>query len=654
MRLFVYSLADPLHQSARTLAGLRLEPPAGPEGGAPGDPLAGAVEFSALDATPAFARFWRYRLWYHLHKVRLPRPPFPRLLFEMAQKHTLVPLDPDSAAQTAALNLDFRMPGDFLSDGDLAAMRQTSTQIHNAVWRDFPWRDHWSANWLRDDSNMMLLAVSTFALAQALGDSFEKQGMERIVYFRPPGFRQGRGQYPNDYMASVWEHRFPGAARPIILPSLTPRPVPDRVAEPLSGLPRGAILFAFVSAGAFRHFPVVQATARACGRPVVVCFSDFLHNRNNHKAIQRLYDPLGVPVIQLPDHVLDRHRRPEAAEEALLARVRECVPRGMDIEFFWRYCTQSRWPRFEAHHEAWTSLMREIRPALCIGSTLHNPESSTPMHAAKKLGIPAVAVPHAFGYQLCSWDHLDYMDALACCTKIQESFLTDSTPGAPPASSFSEIDLENQHPFKIRRVARSKGKTVLFLHSGCQCDGWHIEPWRTVVLLREIARTVPPPLRGALRMLHKVHPLMNEFGVQILAGVPAKDILYHKAHLATVLETTDVAVAVNYTRAPLLHAMLAGRPAVLLRDRRQQGLYHPRDVTFAEMLEKEGFLVADGAPALWETLQRLLLDADYYTTILEKQNAFCREQLCQTDSGWEAWLEGHVEKAGRALPEGTA
>ncbi len=642
MHLFVYSLADPLHMSARALAGLRLAPPAGLDDSAAGDPLGDAAHVSPAASPLALARFWQYRLWYNLHRVRIPRVPFPRLLFEMAKTHTLVPLDPDSAAQTGALDLDFRLPGSFLSDADLGAMRQTGAHIQNTVWRDFPWQEHWSVNWLRDDSNMMLLAVTNFVLAEALGDNFAQQGLERITYFRPPEFRQGRGQYPNDYLASVWERRFPGAARPIILPSLTPRAVPDRMEESLSGLPQGAILFTFVSAEAFRHFPVVQATAKACKRPVIVCFSDFLHNRNNHEAIKRLYAPLGVPVIRLPDRVLPHHYRPEAAEAALVAQVQACTPRATDIEFFWKYCAQSRWPRFEAHHEAWLDLMRAIRPAVCIGSTLHNPESSTPMHAAKKLGIPAVAVPHAFGYQLCPWDHLDYMDSLACCTKIQESFLATSSSEAPAAASFAEIDLENQHPFKIKRVARSKDKTVLFLHSGCQCDGWHIDPWRTILLLREIARTVPQPLRGGLRMLHKVHPLMNEFGVQILAGVPARDILYHKAHLATVLETTDVAVAVNYTRAPLLHAMLAGRPAILLRDRRQQGLYHPRDVTFAEMLEKEGFLVADSAGSLWEMLQRLLLDAGYYESILAKQNAFCREQLCQTGEGWEAWLEGRI------------
>ncbi len=655
MRLFLYSFADPLHLSARDLAELRLALPPEARGAGDGDLLAYSGHGASVpELSFSFARFWLHRARYNLHRVRSRRAPFPRLLCDMAKTHTLVAVDADAAALAETVGLSARLPGSFLSDEVMSGMQEASLGLLEKWMRGSPWRKHWSNDWVREDSHSLHSALLSFTLAERLADSFAAQGLRELVYFRPPVLRPGPRNQANDIHASVFERRFPGVAKPIILPEAPPSGAaadvfveqhPAESYEEERNLPEGAILFIFVCAEARRHFQVVQATVRAGRRPVILCFYDYLAGgKNDFEAARRLYEPLGTPVVHLPA-VTTRSFPPKGATEALRESIHAVTPDAGSLDFLWPHYTESRWPHYEGQYAVWRDMLGRLRPALCIGSTLHTPETTIPLQVAKTLGIPTVGVPHAFGDQVCPWDRLKYMDAVACCTKIQEGLQTVPHAGSPQTASFAEVEMDNQHAFKVRPLPGGRGRKILFLHSPCQHDNtliWSVDPWRSILLLREIASSVPSSLRGAVRMLHKVHPGINEFGLLQLGHVPVRDILYHKAHLGTLLKDADAVAVISYTGGPLLHSMLAGCPTVILHDRRQGDFYPPRFLRLFEIIKERGLPTAYTAHDFWDIVRPLLSDERYRQHLLDRQKAFAEEQLGQSGTDWPGWLEERI------------
>ena len=501
----------------------------------------------------------------------------------------------DSAAGLAfrSADLDCTFYDDWL---DAAARRDISRirQLCSGGWFAGQRDAFTSAGvcWPEIDQVMMSGFWEEHALQLALADVFVGAGVARLSFFRGSGNRPSLHRSPADTFGRTWEQVLSDRLVVDVLPGPTGESMPMAIADRVGRRLRR--VGAAVRAGAVR----LPRRQQLRGRVVVAVGEDEAARFESHvMELADAFDGHVVAVVLEPDTATALVRgarwrlpvlpgpppRPEVDTgdfAAALARSRaasagtpwESALAGAPFQF--EHFAHVRWPRQVSVLRGWMQLWDDLAPSAVVVSSLDDARSQLPAVAAKRAGIPSVAMPHAAFYAKTraevESDWLLYGSSLQ-----RRAFTAAGAPGGqllpyvPPGAAGRPLP---SGATAAAAAAEPRALTVLALtnpvnedHPGRvinDCSLGHRDQLTALSILFD----APSDLAAlGLHVRLKTHPLYPDLPLLLAAGpAVAAAALPSSARLDEELAAADVVVGVNYVGSAIAGVAAARKPLVHL------------------------------------------------------------------------------------------
>lgn len=569
---------------------------------------------------------------------------FPADLRATAADGVLLPLDSHAIQQAADVGLPFTTVDDWLTVDDRRDVRARiracadrwfeagleAFTVDGICWPhlDRMFLDHFWEEWVVQD---------------ALGAAFVGAGVQQLRFVRPVGDRPSLLWGPADTFGACWEARY-GDRLDLVVERVSSR---WRARRDLlrRALGKAGRIASTVRAQSFRPPPPTARTGTvtlAVYQPELARFWHLLESVGRDSSAVVLVEPdRALALLEGRNRCVPVHPGPSAAPVPISDRVRQgldAVARsdlgqpwegavGACRSTFEHYCAV-RWPRLAGELRAWEDLWRAGRPGVVVTSSLEGPASRLPAEAARRVGIPTLAAPHA-AYDV-PWYGALSADALLVAHALQRELYGRS--GMPWDRLAACRDIVSHYEYETRRAAvvqPHEGVRVLALTNPVSYVTARLISDRFVAHGEQLAalralRDVPTGVDVRL----KVHPGFPDRELVRVAG-PDVDrlVLPLDADLVSELDNADLVVGVNYMGSALLHVLAAGKPCVHLWTAAQLVRDHPFGALFAA-----GGEVLTTASELRRLLSDSLADPGVLADLAARSAAFAETWLTAGDA----------------------
>jgi hypothetical protein len=566
---------------------------------------------------------------------------------------TLLALDGAAVALATSADIACDTVEDWLGDDGLVRCREAGDAMEQA-WFE-PAREAFTAQglcWPAFDRHAMTWFWPETQVAAALAARFRERGVDELGYVA--GRRSKARLYyyaPSDVPGALWRASLPDIARPRLrawrLPPLrhlfrrihrggeqflvatlrlvTGTPERKRVGihEPAPEALAGQVVLAASAAERQRFATVAGLRAWPGGLSAVTLESD---RRVAHKVARYWQVPtLPGPAPGAIDRALARRFRAAWRHARDAATGTPWESPLTDLDFHFEFYCAVRWPTLAASFARWRTLWARAHPAAVLVSSLPDSESQLPAAAARDLGIPTLALPHAAvpGHNRLglSAEHIvcatplekafyDEHGALGNTTHVCRGILSESSYPVTASASGGRADF---HVLCLLDPVGNQGTLTQYVAARAQLAG-----------LRALA-DVPGDLVRRVSVAFKHHPAFPEQGLLRAAGPDVKGrLLPLDSALAEALATADVVVALNYSGSALHHAIVAGKPVLFLFTdpafAASDVLPHDRAMTGAGEILRH-------LETLWPTLRALAGGGEPLQRLRERAARFARERV---------------------------
>ncbi|MEM4725270.1 MAG: hypothetical protein QXP01_09680 [Candidatus Hadarchaeum sp.] len=557
--------------------------------------------------------------------------------------YTLLALDVPAIGAAAEARIPYTTTDDWIDPETMYRVKQDAVLCESSWFRSA--RDKFTANgvcWPEFDHHAMHWFWLDAMLALELAQVFRARELEELGFSRAYLARPALYYYLSDIVTGLWMAELGHSASLYPLSDMAPRTsfrqnlsgflcllktsikgISGKIATifpstatsgdrldatlPLPRMLQGRVVFALNPGELFRFGPIIKKLSDDMpGQVAVITLWD------DPEIVANFVAEWSVPLVSAPPPApLD----PDLGLQFLdgYAQTKEMASgnpwqrplKHLDFHFE-HYCVQ-RWPILEARLRSWSSLWQQAQPQAVIVSQLQDSEAQLPAEAARRLGIPTFAIPHAAvfsrTYYAVPSEHVLY------------SFLTQKATYQRSGVSESRLipcsDIAIMDEYPVVSVEAPEGVwRVLALTDPIgyvDCLTPTISPRAQLQALATL-NNPPGDIAQHLSLRIKVHPNPTYSDLPIFSAVSdslRKRILPTNSKLSTVLEETDLIVAVNYCGSALVHAFRDSKPVIFFWTDPLIGKTEP--LLHAELFLSGG-VIARSADELWHWVRR------YFTT----------------------------------------
>jgi hypothetical protein len=234
------------------------------------------------------------------------------------------------------------------------------------------------------------------------------------------------------------------------------------------------------------------------------------------------------------------------------------------LDFHFAYYAEKRWPQLIFLLDLWTNLWKAGHPRIVIASTLFTSEAQLPVEAARRCGIPTLALPHALVCEpegpiaseyICynySCQKLMFLHEGFCANNLMpcKGILTEDEYKSRPANLFPSIN-----PWKILVLTNNIG-------FGASIGMMLARPRAQLDAIKTVG-SIPKEILPKVSLYIKTHPhwpdieLFKATGRDLTAKVLPPD-----TELGPLLSRVDLVVALNYYGSALIHVLRKEKPVV--------------------------------------------------------------------------------------------
>jgi hypothetical protein len=295
------------------------------------------------------------------------------------------------------------------------------------------------------------------------------------------------------------------------------------------------------------------------------------------------------------------------------------------LDFHFRYYCRRRWPALSTSFRSWVELFQRTRPRAIIVSSLEDAESQLPAAAGKAVGIPTVSIPHG----LVSWEpEVVTAEHVLYCNAIQRKVLERGKAASQCLIGCRNLIADNEYPCtpSIIKPIQSSWRVLAITNpvGMPECMMPEIVASRQIEAFRALDNP-PVDLANKIELKIKVHPGFPDKELfQIVSRRLAAQVLPTDSDLKTVLDQTDLVLAVNYcSGSALIHVLNSFKPVIFFRtdclmtekDRQHNELCIPGGIEVK--LEQD----------LWNSIRTFFKDPRFAQKMQSKARAFARKYL---------------------------
>lgn len=296
--------------------------------------------------------------------------------------------------------------------------------------------------------------------------------------------------------------------------------------------------------------------------------------------------------------------------------------RTLDVlDYHFEYYCVNRWPRLIMDYRLWCKILSESPPKAIIVSSLLDAESHLPTAAAKQFNIPTFSIPHG-GVARVDKPIQDFVLYGLSTQRMAYEII-----GVAPSRLLPCKDIVFQNEYATQKnvfIDEKRKINILVLTSSIGFPGLI-----TFVGVRGqvngliMLKNIPPDLSEKINISIKVHPNPNFSNLELIqaAGINVKEnVLPLDSDLPTILDNFDLVIMLNNWSTPVLHALKAGKPVILL------------NTTFPYIEQKLDFILPSGKSVnnfeeLWNCIMQFINDPNYSHEMLQISKKFNMKYL---------------------------
>lgn len=557
--------------------------------------------------------------------------PAPDLLRRAAADgQALLALDSQALAWAAREGLPHTGLEAWLDAGDLTRARRLAPE-YEAAWFA-PSRELFTFDglcWPEFDREVLYAYWLSACTAHALCQGLARRGVRRLTVFRREPPRPMLYFEPADTASLYWQGAFPGQVECVVLDDAAQPAMPEASAarpdfflHDNTELLRGRAAICLNPLEVFRLGWHIGELRSVFGDHVVLVVNSHLARDVEPIARQTGLPVLGIGPAGKPS--MDVAGLCQRGFAELLTTQAEPLCGMLRHNAAHFSALFRRWVWLQATREYWRRAFAAAPPALVAVSSLEDSESQLPAHAAARLGIPSICLPHGIGLTRSARPKADLVLHLGQADR--EAYLRSGIP-ATRLAGCQDLGIQNEYPVDESLAwTPAKGKlNVLALMAATGRPGVlypAISPEAQVRALRALAAP-PPDMAGRLHLSLKTHPGLPDLEIIEVAGPEVQALLTPlDLPLARALAAADLVVALNYTGVGVLHCAEAGKPLVQFWLDPDLGRADP--FIYADLYAPAGHMTRS-EDEFWNAVRRFLDEPGYAEALRQRARDFCRD-----------------------------
>ena len=570
--------------------------------------------------------------------------------------YTLLALDASAIGMAATAKAPYTLIDDWL---DSEAMFQAKQQAAKCERRWFEAaRDEFSSDgicWPEFDREAMYWFWLDVTLASTFAEAFRARGGQDLRFFQHAVRRPALYYYRSDVCSALWKADLAGKAKAFELPRKSLRkplrkPFWNRalrfswskvrkiarlttrrrntlaIAHP--SVLAGKVVLAF-NPGEFHRFtPIIQQLSESFPRNVAAVILSPSQATANEIAAK-----WSIPVVCGPSPApVD----PGLQEKFLRGYVKALDGAGgqpwqkplESLQFHFEYYCKQRWPQLALSFRYWVGLWTQSRPKAVIVSSLEDGESQLPAEAARCCGIPTLSTPHGGGGARAAV--VVVADYVLYSLSTQKGVYERAGVPIHRLIGCREVVVDNEYTVVSIDTHSKQNSWRLLALTNPTCWPDHlaprISPGAQLAALRAL-NNPPPDIAEQLSLRIKAHPNRRWSDSELFSAIGggiAECVLPLNSELLSVLERTDLVVALNFLGSALLHALRTHKPVIFFWTDPLIGRVEPH--VHADLFLPAGTLVRN-PEEFWDLVRRFFTDPEVAEQMGLKAVEFCRNNL---------------------------
>lgn len=557
---------------------------------------------------------------------------------EYRSGHCILPLDTSAVGLVQKVGLPFSLIDQWLGVDDIIR-----TKVQAASWEN-DWflseKEKFTADgicWPIFDHEAMYWFWRDLTLFNALADKFNEKGGQEISILLNKTLRPAVYYFRSDIYAIFLSAVLGNKAKKIIIPQQKDNSLSEilsttsiisftgnlenRNCSSLSLL-EGKIILALNPGEINRFKPVIKDLVKFFpGNVAIVTI---------YPCPKEIVDGLPIPVIS-PSYG-------KYSETRVSERFSKAFSRMVDLaggypwqnalrhlKYHFQFYCKYRWPVLASNFKSWHELWSQHKPRAVIVSSLADSESKLPAEAAKRSGIPTFTIPHGGAWsigKLAETDTVLYNSVPM--RKVFEHYGTSAnnlkpcrgiidTHEYPVSANDAVID---KRPWKVLVLTNP-----IFYLSAFPA----IHPFKQIEALKALDQP-PENISKKLSLTIKAHPKRPD--IELFPEVSrnlAEKVVNPNFDLNSLLEQTELIIALNYSGAALFHALRSGKPVIFFwTDPFINIKIDPGH--FSDLLLPAGLLV-HSKDELWKAVEAFFTNPEFAKELILKGKEFTRSHL---------------------------
>ncbi|MBI5252666.1 MAG: hypothetical protein HY912_24485 [Desulfomonile tiedjei] len=601
--------------------------------------------------------------------------------------YTLLPLDSPAIVLAANADLPYVTLEEIL-DPEIVLKALSLAEESNTAWFE-PAKEEFSVNGLclpAVDRNTMIFFWQEVMLALELAAEIKRRKFSEFMFFKNLMPSAKVAFKRSDVSSALWHRELPGIVRPLIRAQLLApgywRPLLHTTSEKLKesvrrshtasdhepcSVPQNAVFVVMGPQETHRFSHVLEQLCQRFPGKILALIAGSRdasvdHTISHWKIAGSLFTgraawPRTNVYSSLPFRFLPRI---DAELEGKFARgyenaIRTSVGKPWHkplayLAFHFMYHVRYRWPyMWKTTYTFFDDLWRRTRPRAVVVSSRGEMCFELASEAARLQGIPTFTVPHGTGLGRRQFNHC-FSDFIILNNRHQAEHSEHSGFPRDRMKICSGLVAPSEYPVQAVRGFRSSERVRVLAITDPIEEGEtlmnYTSPSAQLSALRAFVRP-PEAVAGRVELKIKLNPFFPNLELIQAAGPEVvRHTLPVNSDLLSVLQETDLVVALNYCGAAMHHCLLAGKPIIYFLTEPAPLLRRPdfRYDAYAESTEVER------NPAdFWSSVTRFISDPGFGDRLRDKARNFARQYLENTgypslpdiiDSCTSLYLEG--------------
>jgi len=562
--------------------------------------------------------------------------------------HTLLPLDAKAMLLAAKAGAPYTLVDDWIDKDSREEAHlegiECSHQWFNATRSEFTTD---GICWPELDHQAMYYFWLHVSVLDKMVRSFREREITELSFFHnnsSPDYQLY--YYRSNVHSTYWSIEFPNITKPISgnpqkaknilfrytqsgLKKILKIKVPSKSINETKDI-SDKIIFAINSGEVFRFKTLVQKLNKSFpGQIGIVAIS------GDQTTALKVSETMLVPVMCLPSsHSVnevfsDRFLR--AYQSSCQKANRKPWEKSMRmLPSHFEYFCKNRWPYLSALFNDWITAWNKLNPTVVIVSALEDAESQLPAAAAKRLGIPSVAIPH--GEIMAKTSKILASDCILCGSLLQKKNFKLFGISSNNLAGCRDVIMENEYlslpPHDTQKQYTQKWN-VLALTDPVNFSKVLLPGSSYSAQLTALRTLNSPPqdLFEGFELKIKTHPGYPDRELfSIVNDQMLKNVLPPKSDLHVALDKSSLIIAVNYSGSALIHALRLRKPLILFYTNPLLGNNNRLRFSTSELFLEAGLLVRTGND-LWHAIKDFFTNGESARKLQTMADEFFKNNL---------------------------